>query len=424
MEPRKAALDVLAKFNSANVGYCLLRNYDFLKIEVSPGKDVDLCVSRKYEKRITNILENSGFSREKICRFSNHLGYVKYFPSDLKLLKFHIHVGGVVGSTITYLNAVSVVSRRVRFGRGYVLSPEDYVLSTILHAGSAERYRSSIRNLKNLDQSYMLKRLCSIMDDCTANRLLKAILKNDFELIELMWSEVRRSIKSKNKFRHISVRIICGLSKIPDLVRGAPVISFIGMDGSGKTTTTSKVVEILKAHKIKTSRVYTGRGRGNILPIQKIGRPYKRFEKKFDSKSGKNKVVSLKRRIIYNFAALIFYADFLIRYFDIFLKRRTKKVVIVDRFGSDILLMDHVWIFLRKLLYFFTPKPTATIYLYNTVSTLYRRKPNHPRGDLERQAKLFNKILPSMPKVTRIKSVTETQTLKDAMKVVFEELIR
>jgi len=239
-----------------------------------------------------------------------------------------------------------------------------------------------------------------------------------------MWSEVRRSIKSKNKFRHISVRIICGLSKIPDLVRGAPVISFIGMDGSGKTTTTSKVVEILKAHKIKTSRVYTGRGRGNILPIQKIGRPYKRFEKKFDSKSGKNKVVSLKRRIIYNFAALIFYADFLIRYFDIFLKRRTKKVVIVDRFGSDILLMDHVWIFLRKLLYFFTPKPTATIYLYNTVSTLYRRKPNHPRGDLERQAKLFNKILPSMPKVTRIKSVTETQTLKDAMKVVFEELIR
>jgi len=195
------------------------------------------------------------------------------------------------------------------------------------------------------------------------------------------------------------------------------------MDGSGKTTATSKMIELLKEHRIKSELVYVGRGRGNILPIQFFGREYKRREKRIDSNSKRSKDIKFSRKVVYSLAAPVFYLDFLLRYFKVFVARRTKKLVITDRFATDFLIMKNVPLWLRNLLYLLSPKPSAVIYLYNSPGVLYRRKPGHPAGDLERQEKLYTSVLRKVKKVHSIKSLNEKQTFQDVSEIIFDEII-
>jgi hypothetical protein len=85
--------------------------------------------------------------------------------------------------------------------------------------------------------------------------------------------------------------------------------------------------------------------------------------------------------------------------------------------------MKNVPLWLRKLLYILSPKPTAVIYLYNSPEILYRRKPGHPAGDLERQEKLYSGVLKQVKKVHIIKSLNENQTIKDVSEIIFDEII-
>ena len=48
---------------------------------------------------------------------------------------------------------------------------------------------------------------------------------------------------------------------------------------------------------------------------------------------------------------------------------------------------------LKSFLYSFFPKPDKTIYIYNSLNVLHRRKPEHSIEDLKRQERLFRKIL-------------------------------
>lgn len=61
--------------------------------------------------------------------------------------------------------------------------------------------------------------------------------------------------------------------------------------------------------------------------------------------------------------------------------------------------------------------------MYNSPNVLYKRKPGHPAGDLERQEKLYDSILKQVKRVHRIKSFNEKQTLEAVSKIIFDELI-
>jgi len=194
------------------------------------------------------------------------------------------------------------------------------------------------------------------------------------------------------------------------------------MDGSGKSTITSSLSDIFKKNKLKSSLIYTGRGRNNLLPIQFFGRKYKAKEKKEESSKPSKK--SLKKKLIYSFAAPVFALDLYLRYLkDIFPKRIKDEIVIVDRYATDLLLMKNVNNKLRKALYSIFPKPTMVFYLYNDPEVLYKRKPGHPAGDLERQEKLFDMILPGLGNLNKIKSESEEQTLDEVSNLLFPKFL-
>ena len=69
-----------------------------------------------------------------------------------------------------------------------------------------------------------------------------------------------------------------------------------------------------------------------------------------------------------------------------------KKVVITDRYCSDILLMKNVPLGLKRSLLKLFPKPTITFYLYNSPRILHQRRPQESVEELSRQLKLFEEL--------------------------------
>ena len=171
------------------------------------------------------------------------------------------------------------------------------------------------------------------------------------------------------------------------------IISFIGMDGSGKTTLTNKLIKDLSKKGYKTKYIYSGKGRKNILPIQFFGQRYvKNQEKKTKNKRTTPKEIKIS--LIRTLSAPIFAFDLFLRYLFVILPKIFKyDFVITDRYSTDILLMAKVPFGLKKFLYFFLPRPNKIFYIYHDLKVLNRRKPSHPYEDLKRQEKLFRKIL-------------------------------
>ncbi len=419
MSSRKNALRILRKFGQSKVNYAIMRNWEFLTKDVRLGKDIDIVIDSKSVGKAGKILLKEGFVREKISPYSHHFGYAKYFSKELKLVKFHFHVGGISGRHVTYLSAEQILRRRERIGKYYVLSPEDLYISLVLHSPGSKRYSKVVNKLKKLDKEYLRVNLIDIFGTSLGTK----VFESKFSDLRNLKTQIRGKVSLGDPIGAIYILGMSVIWYIPKLIRGSPVVSFIGMDGSGKTTATSKMIELLKEHRIKSELVYVGRGRGNILPIQFFGRKYKRREKQIDSKSKKNKDIKFSRKVLYSLAAPVFYLDFLLRYFRVFVARRTKKVVITDRFATDFLIMKNVPLWLRNLLYILSPKPNAVIYLYNSPRLLYKRKPGHPAGDLERQEKLYASVLRKVKKVHRVKSLNECQTIQDVSEIIFGEII-
>jgi len=419
MTSRESALKILMKFGQSKVNYVIMRNWEFLTAEVNLGKDIDIVVDSASVGKVAKILLKEGYVRERISPYSHHFGYAKYFPQELKLVKFHFHVGGISGRHVTYLSAKQLLKRRKKIGKYYVVSPEDLYISLVLHSPGSKRYSKVANKLKNLDNVYLKSNLVNIFGTSFGTK----VFKRRFSKLNTLKKRIRSKVFWSDPSGALYATGMSALWYIPKLIRGAPVISFIGMDGSGKTTATSKMIDLLKAHRIKSELVYVGRGRGNILPIQFFGRKYKRREKQIDSYSKKSKNVKFSRKIVYSLAAPVFYLDFLLRYFKVFVSRRTKKLVITDRFATDFLIMKNVPSWLRKVLYILSPKPDAVIYLYNSPKVLYKRKPGHPAGDLERQEKLYTAVLRKVKKVHRVKSLNEKQTIRDVSEIIFNEII-
>jgi hypothetical protein len=64
------------------------------------------------------------------------------------------------------------------------------------------------------------------------------------------------------------------------------------------------------------------------------------------------------------------------------------------------------------------PKPSKTIFLYNDIEVLCRRRPEHPKEDIIRQLTVFRNYRKFFSK--EIKTENPEQTLRDVMRCLFE----
>ena len=447
----KLVKKILAMFHKQGILYTILRDYQFLFDRTSTVvKDLDVVVQQIDLSHIHALLKQGGFFRQPISPFSNHAGYSIYLPEEEKLLRFHFHIGGVSGGHVIYLPAKTLFARKKMVGSrklGFwsVISDEDTLVTMLIHGGLDKQgllrekiidqlqiLRKKARKHK-LDLNYVETNLNMLLGKDLARQFLKFFFDGAFEDISNYAVKKRRAFLMAQPQRlliALYVRMCSAIWHGLRRLRSAPLISFIGMDGTGKTTVTHYLISLLQKNNVRSAWIYTGRGRKNILPIQFFGKHYKHVEKKIDSRQQEQNLsdpfatVSWKRSLIYTFAAPVFACDLLLRYFiHIFPKRHADTVVITDRYSSDLLVMKHVPEWFRMFLYTFFPRPTQVIYLYNKPGVLYQRKPNHPRGDLERQQLIFHRILPIIHPY-QIKSVTKKRTARAVAEISFKTILQ
>ncbi len=375
---------VLVKLDSKSIKYCILRNYDFLlqnRFNVSKSeRSIDIVVENidLFDK----VMIDLGFQKRKPSFSLKHVSYFTF--NGLDLVSFDVQINGVHWNDMCYFN---VLENRVKKSFFYVPSNDDMIVMLICHSILGKRffkpeYKQIISNT-NFGQDYVLIQLTKVFGN-NAKSILDKINKNDFKLnfyllcLKFIF----------NKVSHIKIFILLFFRwiKWKKFLFSRPLISFIGPDGSGKSSATRNLISFLESENRQICYFYSGRGRKNILPITKLGRVYKKKEKNM-------KHNYFFKNTLYIISSFMFTLDLLLRYvFKVFIPRRLGKIVITDRYCSDIYLMKNVPLFMKKFFLSLFPKPNLTFYLYQDTSVLLKRRPNEDLDNLNYQLSMYNEL--------------------------------
>jgi len=356
-------------------------------------KSIDLFIATKDFPEADRILERYGFKKRKPQFSLKHKSYFLIDRGDT--LSFDIQVGGIFWNDLKYLDELSISKKRVKISYFYVLSDTDYVLMLLVHSILGKRhfkreYQEILSVLlASIDKGYLKSSLSEIFNPSLGKFIFERYAQKDYVRI-LRWKYllvfffIFKSSQNASTFSILFFRWI----RWKKFFQLSPLIAIVGPDGAGKSTLASFLEENLLQSGRKVSRVYVGRGRGQLLPITSLGKMYKRAEKR-DLQRGEH--FKPFKRIFYLMAAPVFALDLMSRYwFRIFPRRLCKSIVITDRYCSDILLMKHVPFFLKLFLFRLFPRPTTTFYLHNTPEILHQRRPQESIPELERQLEIFS----------------------------------
>ncbi len=421
---------ILEDFNRNRISYVLLRNYDFLlKDKVFSGGDVDVLIKKSQNYAVHSIMLKNGLKKRKLNPFSKHAGYEKIIGGDEKVLRFHFHIDGVTGRHTRYLEAETILKRRVKTSFFYHTSKEDEFLTIMLHVlldlAAVKRYAKELGKFQDLDFIYIESQLKKLFSRRLVNELIKISKHKQFSALTSISIKTKKQFELKKALKIARVYVFGAVWKLFN-INFAPVVSLTGMDGAGKTTNLENIARVLGKNKIKYKVMLSGRGKANVLPIQFFGKIYRKVSKeKLKSEIDRKEMLTKKespnifKKIIYTVAAPVFAFDLFIRYWlGVFPKRFFNEVIITDRYSTDMLLMEHVPMFFKKFLYSLLPKPTKTIYLYNSPEVLFKRKRDQPFYDLVRQEKLFNEMNRKI-NPTKIKSEAIGETKKKVLEAAF-----
>ena len=420
MERVELIKKVFATLERVGIKYCVLRNYDFLlegRNEVAGSeRSVDLVVAGSDFKQFLVVMQELGFSLREDSFSLKHKAFFKI--EDLIPVSFDVQVGGVYWNDGCYLGERFVLGNKVRKGWFFVPCENDTFVMLLLHSILGKRYfkqeyKKILIFLRNqVDRSYVLLRLQAIFSKSLAQQLCDLAFESDFEkIIAVKYRYIRAFVlRSPFSFGLLSLRWLWWKR-----LKLYPLISVIGPDGAGKSTMTEALKKYLELQGKKVAVVYTGRGRNQLLPFGTIGRKYKSREKQQD----KVRKCSLwKRKMLYTCAAPVFALDLWMRYwFQVFPARVKGKIVITDRYCTDLMLMQYVPVWFKKIMIFFFPRPTLTFYLYNTPEVLYARREEESVEELERQLGLFL-VLEHMIKPIKIKTTDQKKNQEEVFALV------
>ncbi len=427
MKTRKVLVKkVLSSLNKHNVGYCVLRNYGFLlrdsKKVLSSEKSVDMAIAEKDLMKFHKVVISMGFKRRKPSFSLKHISYFKIL--ELEIVSFDVQVGGVHWNDICYLGEEFVIGNRIKKSFFYVPSDNDMFVMLLLHSILGKRrfkpeYRSILSKL-GIQPDYVAARIKAIFGARLAKKMVRLAGSKRFdELLRMKYYLIPYFIFRSFKNSVIFARLFLRWLRWKRFFVPYPFIAIMGPDGSGKTTAVAGLDKVVKNCDRKSIIVYSGRGKHNVLPINKLGKNYKKRELESEKAGAPKK--SLKKTALYTFSSFFYALDLMLRYISVLPKRLNGHIVISDRYCSDIFLMENVPFFVRKGLLMLFARPDLTFYLYNSVEVLHERR-GHDIENLRWQMKNFGLLRKRFDSVDII-TINKKQTLEDLGNITLEWLL-
>ncbi|MDO8510930.1 MAG: nucleotidyltransferase family protein [Nanoarchaeota archaeon] len=388
---------IFSEFEQQGIRYCALRNFEFLYDVNHAWEGLDIVIGKDDYEKARAILQQQGFIQRKPQFSLQHKAFFK-LVNGIKV-SFDVQVGGVHWNDMRYMDE-SIIADRMRKDFFYVPSDNDTFLMLLVHSILGKRrfkpkYQeilSSLLEQGKIDEQKTVQDLSRVFTKQESEELLKLVKAKQFDKIPIYYLLF---IFVGKRFNHLATLSALTLRwvKWKRPLMPAPLISIVGPDGAGKSTLVNSLHGYLLENRRKPVIVYMGRGRSHLLPFMGLARKYKSAEKKRDAQVTDHSSHSFKRKMLYSISSVLFVADSWLRYWlVVFPLRMCKRLVITDRYCTDIILMKNVPLWWRKLLYSLFPRPTISVLLYNTPEVLHQRRPEETIAELQRQMDIFNKL--------------------------------
>jgi len=362
----------------------------YLKHEVLPeDKDIDIIISKLDFHKII-FPENYKIIRRKLF-FNNHIFVVRLDKETKNLNLIDFHIDGLKYCDIFKISFSEIKNNSIPFFNRniYILNKNycylDRYLGYIFFKSKKERTKKYLNN-NNIPINFL------------SNKLQLAIKENGNPTIIK-----KRLIKKKIK-RFVLYKLFGNFQP-----RRKIRVVFIGVDGSGKSSTIAMLKKKIKCLKVATK--YMGWKNFKIFPIaiyENIIRPKKNLYLNNDRKAKKFGFFSLA----------IFYLELSIRYFVWMIS--AKDVIIFDRFFYDRLVRAKSSL-LYKLFYYLTPKADLIFYLTASPKVLYQRKPEISVTNIKQIQNAFEK---KKNDINYIAIDTDKYSQEDVAKIVTENIFK
>ena len=445
-------LEDLDFFKSNNQKLIIWKSFDRLQESVTGITDFDLFLIdgnfRKFDK-ISHQVGWAKFKAEKWRSFQGIYDYFKIFKDEKNnnyLIHFHVHETIRTGERFTkslvlnreiFDNKIEKIDdfyttdkhldHELKIIRAcFKLTFLDIVISMFRHNSfPIFKYRKEIVCISNNKFSGDALILDKYMSE-------KSIIK--FLVINYKIRKKYRFYKKKRLFKNYYYKLIRSkLSRGGKLTLNKYLFSFIGVDGSGKTTTIDNVYKLLSTQ-LKVKVIYFGIPK-SIKKMRFQLHKFKNFGKKSETKKKINLTSENKNKLIDTFFSTSVSLIKLIKNFQVKIYQIKGYIVLTDRYPVENIIDDlpqwrnSYFNNIEKRLNRIFKEPNKTFLLYADEETLQVRKPDSyqdlKKNKLSLQIKLINSFksksnlnLVSLIENSKSKNNNEFKIIKEILEMI------
>jgi len=445
-------LEDLDFFKSNNQKLIIWKSFDRLQESVTGRTDFDLFLIDGNFRKFDNISHQVGwakFKAEKWRSFQGIYDYFKIFKDEKNnnyLIHFHVHETIRTGERFTK----SLVLNREIFDNK--IEKIDDFYTTDKHLDHELKIIRACFKLTFLDIVISMFRLNSFPifkyrkeivcisnnklsgDDLILDKYIseKSIIK--FLVINYKIRKKYRFYKKKRLYKNYYYKLIRSkLSKGGKLTLNKYLFSFIGVDGSGKTTTIDNVYKLLSTQ-LKVKVIYFGIPK-SIKKMRFQLHKFKNFAKKSETKKKINPTSENKNKLIDTFFSISVSLIKLIKNLQVKIYQIKGYIVLTDRYPVENIIDDlpqwrnSYFNNIEKKLNRIFKEPNKTFLLYADEETLQVRKPDSyqdlKKNKLSLQTKLINSFksksnlnLVSLIENSKSKNNNEFRIIKEILEMI------
>lgn len=436
--------DLLCSFEKNNVKYVILKNDDGLPFE-NHSKDVDIIIEpgkyKSAEQIIIDVYKYHNIEYYKVHKFERLRCWYGFntkipFAIHIDLLEGFLHKGfelfpfGIIYKN-AYKNSNGVYVLNSIFGNVILL-----LHSTICYHKIKEKYAHSIEQEYSKNKESFNEILLQLFEKKTANKLILLLSNNKFLEIEKLGKYFSRQSKKRillkrpfftiyNVFDFIwekVLRIIFNLNKYNSF------FTVHAPDGTGKTTFIKSLAEELGYYYVCNPQDLTNIYHFRPLFLPNLGAVGEKAKVMKQDKDFTNPHRAKPAGIISSFFRMSYYwMDYVVG-MPLILRRSAQfeQITIFDRYIYDFLIDPRrsrislpYW--LRRLFVLLVKQPKIVFVLDTDADTIYARKQELTKEEINRQLIEFRKLSALGNRVHFLDaSKTSDEIASDAMKIILD----
>jgi thymidylate kinase len=417
-------LHVFHTIEQANIRYCVLRGYEELD-EIEDGGDVDLLVQADQIERFRAALTQLEFVLLPVWGHSPHMFFVAYDQLADRWLKLDVVTSVAFGKPIHAIQtnlASSCLERRVRREPTFVPSPEDELLTLLLHclldkAAFAPNRRARIQALRHevADERYLSEQLHAHWSPEMSWQLLASLIDGEDWAALLAQRKTVAAWLSRGQQigvlgRRFGRRVLRKLDRIAGALQPRSLtVALLAPDGGGKTTLAT---ELTRRFYLPSRYIYMG----SNLEASTVGLPTTRWIQSRSARPKKGRQLpawALARglRFVNNLAEQWY------RYGTSYYHMVRGRLILFDRYVYDGQLNATRKRSLktrarRWLLSAAAPRPDLVVFLDAPGELLYERKGEHSPAVLEQQRQHYLGLREHIPQMVVVDATRDAEQVR------------